>query len=70
MKYVAKSARGNYWCGSTIGWVACRYCALAMSRVDAHAKAHSVSGKCVIIRKPASHAIELRGEAERKIGGE
>jgi hypothetical protein len=56
--YSTKRTSGVYWCGDAIGWVNCRFCALRMSRTEAHVRAHSWHGaKVVIIRSPSSHAL-------------
>jgi hypothetical protein len=57
MNYVAKSQKGNYWCGQSLGWVLCRYCAVKMSRSEAHSRAHAVSGTVVRVVRPSSHSM-------------
>lgn len=60
MNFAAKSQAGKYWCGDPRGWIACRFCAVKMSREAAHARAHSVGGRVVRIVKPQSHALASR----------
>ena len=55
--FAAKHRDGTYWCGNSLGWVACRFCARKMPRGEAHARAHAAHGRVVRIVKPTSHAL-------------